>query len=300
MTAARYWRLYCRQGGDGSRILAAEVELRTSAGGADQTGSGTASASAQNVGEEASKAFDNSTATYWQGNITNGAGWLKYDFGAGNDKDIVEFAMQALSGFASRMMKEIDVQSSPDDATWTTVWSVSQPTWTNAQQVFTKPTAANHRYWRLRPNTLQNGLQVMGAAELEMRSTSGGADQCTGGTALSRTAFSGFPASNAFDNSTATEWSGANAQANVVQSDWLGYDFGSGVTKDIVQLAYTNRTGTSERLQAPTAGWIESSSDGINWLSRWTFSGASYSGGLVTVLLSAAGTSSRRRMILSW
>lgn len=301
MAARRYWRVYCRKASS-TTMLCAEMEMRSSAGGADQTGSGTGSASGQNVGEEAPKAFDNNTATYWQGAFSPNLGgvWLKYDFGSGNDKDIVEIAMTPLSGFSSRMFHEMDVQSSPDDSTWTTIWSISQPTWTNAQQVFTKPTAANHRYWRLRPDVLQGGGQVMGCAELEMRATVGGADETGSGTGISRTSFSGsFLPANAYDNSTANVWSGANAVAGVVQSDWLGYDFGSGITKDIAQLAFTART-SPDHAQGPVSGWIESSTDAINWLSRWTFSGKTYTSLGTTLIAATSSASSRRRFVMSW
>lgn len=263
--------------------------MRTSSGGADVTGSGTALASGETgTSEQKAYAFDNSTATYWQTASGSSGAWLGYDFGAGNEKEIVEISLQALSGYASRMPREADVQYSDDGSTWTTAWSFSFTSWTNAAQVFTRPSAVDSRYWRVRPNVLQSGGQVMGCAELEMRSTAGGADQTGSGTAISRTFFdASHVAANAYDNSTATEWSGANAISGVVQSDWLGYDFGAGVTKDIQQLAYTARSqggSFNNQNQSPTSGWVESSPDGVNWLSRWTFSGASYSV-LATTLL---------------
>lgn len=297
MAARRYWRLVNRFCSDSSRVLAAEIELRIAAGGADQTGSGTASASAQGVGEEASKAFDNNTGTYWQASTGSTGAWIQYDFGSGVTKDIVEVAMQPLSGFASRAMIEFDVQSSPDAATWATEWSVSAPGWTNAQRVFTKPTAANHRYWRLRPDSLGAG-NTMSCGEMEMRSTAGGADQTGSGTASARTTFSTQTADKAFDNNASTFWSG---NADAADSSWLAYDFGAGVTKDIQQISFSARNdGSFFDDQSPRAGWVESSADFINWISRWTFSGLGAWTNGQTKVFGAASASGRRRIITSW
>lgn len=295
MAARRYWRLYNREGGGSSLVNAAEIELRTSAGGADQTGSGTASASSSNTGTETpDRAFDNNTGTYWQGNGNAGV-WIKYDFGAGNDKDIVQIAYTPLSGFGARAMRQFDIQSSPDDSTWTTEWSVSQPTWTSSQQVFTKPSAVNSQYWRVRADSLQSGT-VMSCAEMELRATAGGADETGSGSGVGDSATN---IANAFDNNTGTLWSGASINADC---NWLGYNFGAGVTKDIQQVSWTSRNGTTAD-QNPTAGWVESGSDGISWISRWTFSGTgSWSLGDTKLFTNGAGggSSSRRRMVMSW
>jgi hypothetical protein len=229
--------------------------------------------------EQKANAFDNNVGTYWQTASGSAGAWLGYDFGAGNEQTIVEISLQALSGFASRMPREFDVQYSDDASTWSTAWSCSFTSWTNAAQVFSKPSAVDARYWRLRPDTIQSGGQVMGCAEMEMRATAGGVDQTGSGTAIARTSFSGsFLPANAFDNNVSTEWSGANAVSGVVQSDWLGYDFGAGATKSIQQIVYTARASGAVN-QAPLSGWIESSPDGVNWLSRWTFAGLSWSPG---------------------
>lgn len=301
MAAHRYWRFYHREGATGSSLCGiTEIELRTAAGGADVTGTGTASASSSRAGEDAAKAFDNNlTTTLWQMDGDGHKSWIKYDFGAGNEKDIVEVLIRPDFGGGVRTPREIDVQFSDDNSAWTTAWMISYKAWSvGTSVVFTAPSVANHRYWRLRPNVLQSGGQTMGCAELEMRSAVGGADQTGSGTAVSRTIFPGAPASNAYDNSTATEWSGDTAVLNVEQSDWLGYDFGSGVTKDIQELAYTARVaGTfSNQNQSPVSGWIESGADGQSWISRWAFSGKSYTSLGTTVI---SNSTARRRQIIN-
>lgn len=297
MAAHRYWRAYMREGGS-TNTLCAEMEMRTTAGGADVTGTGTAMASGETgPSEQKAYAFDNNVSTYWQVSGTGAGIWLGYDFGVGNNKDIVEISMQPLSGFSARMMREFDVQYSDDATTWVTAWSCTFTSWTNAAQVFTKPGGTPSRRWRLRPNTLQNGSSTMSCAEMEMRATSGGADQTGSGTATARTTFGSIPGTNdpskAFDNNTATLWSG---NADVAQCGWLAYDFGSGVTKTIQEIMFTARNDLSFT-QSPTAGWIESGDDGINWISRWTFSGLSWTQGSSNTFGNSVTTGRRRQII---
>lgn len=84
--------------------------------------------------------------------------------------------------------------------------------------------------------------------EVEMRATSGGADQCTGGTASASSEFSGsFVASRAFDNNTGTQWASTNAGNN---GSWLQYTFASAVAVNEVTVKGNPSTGpTSLRLQ---------------------------------------------------
>ena len=92
------------------------------------------------------------------------------------------------------------------------------------------------------------------------------------------------------------------ARSGVPDCAWLGYDFGSGVTKDIREISWTSRNGTTAD-QNPTAGWVESSSNGIDWLARWTFSGlGTWTLGSTQVFSdpALASGSSRRRMVMSW
>lgn len=138
MSAHRYWRIYVN-GGPGSGWVSsdyariAEVELRTSLSGSDQTGSGTASVSTSYDPSSfgADKAFDNNTGTEWISDGTHTAQWLKYDFGSGNNKDIVEYTIRCSNAAGS--LVNILFQYSDDNSSWTTVdtrtglsWSVPE------------------------------------------------------------------------------------------------------------------------------------------------------------------------------
>jgi len=66
---------------------------------------------------------------------------------------------------------------------------------------------AAHLHWRIRPITaVQNGGANFAFAEIEMRGSVGGADQCVGGAAIKSSQFDAttYAAVNAFDNNAAT------------------------------------------------------------------------------------------------
>lgn len=293
MAAHRYWRVYCRMNsGDTNYTGLTEVEMATSAAGADVTSTTFAIGSGTYQAGTASDAFDDDftgDVVQWTG---TGAGkWVGQDFGAANEKDIIEVRIRPNKDAANRTFAEFDIQFSDDNVTWTTLWSASYTAWVIGTTVtFSLPSAVASRHWRLRADTLVSG-NTMSCAELEMRLTHGGADQCSGGTASARTTYSGYPASQAFDNNSATLWSG---NAGVDDCEWLAYDFGSGVTKDIQQLYFTSRNDASYT-QSPTAGWIESSPDGVSWLKRKTFSGLSWSQGSSNTIDVVAPAGGRRR-----
>lgn len=102
--------------------------------------------------------------------------------------------------------------------------------------------------WRLHISA-SNDATYVGVDTLTMASSVGGANLCTGGTPSASTAFSGFPASWAFDAAGAgTYWSSSGA----AMPQWLEYQFASAVS--IVQYSvkaqsagnYTPKTWTCE------------------------------------------------------
>lgn len=128
MAAHRYWRFVFPASAYNSVCGISEAELRTSIGGSNVATGGTASASSESSGSfTASKAFDgdHSAGNGWMSQATASA-WLKYDFGAGNDKDIVEVKLTTAdsyaSGFYSGYFPMFGVfQYSDDDDSWTTL-----------------------------------------------------------------------------------------------------------------------------------------------------------------------------------
>lgn len=126
------------------------------------------------------------------------------------------------------------------------------------------------RQWRLQ-FTGSNGGSFVGAAEVEFALTTGGADQVTGGTASAFSSFSGLPATNAFDNNNATEW--ASNGDGLPNSQYLAYDFGFGVTKDINSIRILPRAGANTASQSATGFKVQYSHDGVIWYTRWTETG---------------------------
>lgn len=130
-SAHRYWRISFGANNGGSETNAVEIEMRTSAGGADQTGSGVASASSQwSASSTATQAFDNNTATYWStvsGSPTNG--WIQYDFGAGNKKAIVEFTWSLAARAVGYGPRDFTLWYSDDGVAWEASFSGDMGAW---------------------------------------------------------------------------------------------------------------------------------------------------------------------------
>ena len=141
MAPHRYWRLYITAGNN-TALEIGEVQLRSTSGGADLTGSGTASASTTYSGTYLpANAFDNSNSTAWgsaSGDVSSA--WLAYDFGVGVSHDIAEAVVQA-STAPTYAPKDWAVQWSDDGSAWTTKWTVTgQTAWSASQaRTFTAP-----------------------------------------------------------------------------------------------------------------------------------------------------------------
>lgn len=123
-----------------------------------------------------------------------------------------------------------------------------------------------HRYWRVRPTSLHNGSTPVYIVELEFRGAVGGPDLTmpgSGGTAISSSVSGGnipwYGPENAFDNA------GAYFKSDIGTPDaWVGWDFGSGVAHDIIEVVMTNQGGISADY-LPKDSVLEKSDDGISW-----------------------------------
>lgn len=273
MAAHRYWRIYSRNSG-GTSFEIGEIEMRTSVGGADQCAGGTAIGTAPTFGALAN-AFANDGATTWV-RIPTADSYIGYDFGAGNDKDIVEIGLQS-SGTASRMSTDFTVDYSDDGVTWTTAWRVFPGAFTaGVMRSFAKPTivGGSARYWRLcyvgNQAAAQTTGPVVGTKEMEMRETVGGADVTGTGTAFASSNTTGNTPNLAFDNNNGNEWT-AGTVAGTYGTGWIGYDFGTGNDKAIVELVVGARSNSQNWGSMIKNGSVEASPDGINWVQQWAF-----------------------------
>jgi hypothetical protein len=217
-----------------------EIQLRASLGGADETGSGTPAASSGT----AAAAFDNNNAV----SLTTTSGayphWISYDFGAGNDKDIVEIAIICRSQIRFAPT-DFQLQYSDDNSAWTTLFAIKgEGRWTSGQTTFVIFNAdliydngVSGQFWRLRSTATDGGGNV-GLCELMMYDSSG-VNQCTGGTAFSSTQFEGGgPNTEAFDGivtgGDTNRWNGWDT------TEWIGYKFSG--AKSIITIGIVAQT----------------------------------------------------------
>ena len=134
---------------------------------------------------------------------------------------------------------------------------------------------AARRYWRIL--LLTNFNSFLQLREVELRESVGGADQTGSGTADSNSEFSSsFDAAKAFDDNAGTYYSSSSRSTDTVPA-WVSYDFGVGVTKDIVEIQLTAHSSTNA---PPGEIMIQSSDDNTNWIDEayykdidWTSSG---------------------------
>lgn len=280
MAAARYWRIIvlATRTADSFAVQLAEIELRATVGGADQTtsGGGSPTASSTNSGSPPESAFDNSGATSWV-SLSGSAlpQWIRYDFGSA--VDVAELAMQAgdTSTRATRAPRTFYLQSSSDDTNWASVayvpdaaaWSASELRAFSVSSYPVDPGA--RRYWRVYiTSTRTADAYAAGIAEVELRSEIGGADRTSSShpaavkTASSYTAT--FNPYQAFGDDPATSWISASG-ASLPQ--WIAYDFVSalGYEVEIVEVGIRAGDNAERATRAPRDFVLQSSSDGSTW-----------------------------------
>lgn len=117
-----------------------------------------------------------------------------------------------------------------------------------------KSGSAGHRYWRLNISA-NGGAGSTLVEELEFREVAGGADVTGTGTAIGSHASPG----NAFDNNTGTAYNPAAASGVTI-----GWDFGAGNGKNIVEVAITTSAATT-LAALPKDFTLEYSDDGAAW-----------------------------------
>lgn len=126
-----------------------------------------------------------------------------------------------------------------------------------------------HRYWRISASGSTggpgSGHDGLGLNEVQFRVA--GVNQTGSGTALASSSFSGSSPANAFDgNGATTKW---DSDFSGAWPQWIGYDFGSGVTKDITAVAIWPNLN----LRAPAAFDVQYSDNGSTWTTLWSVTG---------------------------
>jgi hypothetical protein len=283
MSAHRHWRIYVTktcspQSGFCSFM---ELELRTSLGGSSVApgSGGTASSSGYDFGWSPDNAFNGSiSGSGWHSPAGSGPWWVAFDFGSGNDKDIIEVALTGQSGSNNRTPSSFLIQYSDDGSSWTTLFDiVDEDIYGNSEvRVFNasdSPTKnGNKTFWRI--NATANGTSdgILGVEEIEMATTPGGADVTSGGKGYRYPSGSvGHEVANAFDSTPGTDTS--SSTSGEAWPKYIGYRFGS--AQDIAEMRITARGSGSEQ-HAPTAFTIEYW-DGSAYQVAATYSSLSWS-----------------------
>lgn len=122
MSNHRYYRLTVTGSESGTDIEIAALALYVR-GGANPTilkNGGTASASATDAGSDPENAFDNDPTTNWLADAAPSQS-LKFDFGAGNEQDIVGYAITADDSANTHAPTDWTLEWSDDDSAWTTL-----------------------------------------------------------------------------------------------------------------------------------------------------------------------------------
>lgn len=125
---------------------------------------------------------------------------------------------------------------------------------------------AAHRYWRL--VSLSSDGFVVHVTEIEMATSPGGADICTGGTAIGSEPSAIRAPANAFDNSVASTsfyQEDDTASQGVMCGSWVGYDFGAPVVP--VEIRRKSADAATQFVREARTQTLQGSDDAATWLS---------------------------------
>lgn len=244
----RYWRLLFPTA---TNIGLDEVQMRETRGGANVVGGGTPSASSIFNGTyDVPNAFDGNTATFWNCSGSPGANeWIKYDFGAGNEKAIAEIAFRYAD--IARCPADVKMQWSDDDSAWT-----------DFSPLITIPARRPAFYHCI--NDQNGGVQFKfetvdkdGATYAAIAEITLGAVP-TGG-AWGNSSF-GIGPLNATDNNTGTRWVSDNVSNPVLS--WLGQ---AGRIEDYTVIEITGWNGGGADWTPPAFDLFYSEDNGVSW-----------------------------------
>jgi hypothetical protein len=301
----RYWRINCLSVILNDSVIIQDLQFMDAFGGADLTGSGTALSGDNWIfNGNPAKAFDGRATTAWGSDDDSTDKSIGYDFGAGNEVDIVEVAVTntvtndgSLSFIGSPQYSKgpasFYVEFSDNGKTWTRAWGVgvdknfapmndlvTTPRWGYGDnvRVFTKDTpqaTGPRRFWRLLVNeTQQESRNFLTITEIEYRDTKGGADlTIPGGGNVTASDTSGT-APQAFDNVYASGVFVNNTWRTPVgppPAQWIVYDFGEGNEIEMIEslIAFPSVGSLAADRSAPARFLFEYSDDGVTWTEAW-------------------------------
>lgn len=281
-TAHRFWRVLVDENYQDTYLSIAEIEMAETPGGPDITTPGFAiSGGDRGASWATSQAFDDDGVTAWSILRSTGASnlWIGQDFGIGNERAIAEIRLTARGDFVSahstalHMPATWRLQHSDDGVAWQDIWTIAReaPWELGEARIYTGSAPAApvgaYRYWRLRAGDSHSGT-YFSIAEIEMATTTGGANDCTTGQTIFGDQRSSFPATEAFDGIVSGNncWSISRGASDLIADAWCGQDFG--VPYDLRELRLTARAD-GFYTHMPMSFAVECSTDGTSWEVAW-------------------------------
>lgn len=302
MAAHRYWRLRQHHNGvvaSGTTYTTtfqmgmSELEWRDTPSGSNVLSGGTISTSSDyDPSYTAGDLIDGSTGTSneWVSAGQATRQWVKYDFGSGNDKDIVEVVISARPWYNGVEPGLFIMESSDDDSSWTPEWyGFTSTAWAAGNvRTFTNPgdidLTGGHRYWRIYI-TASDGALTPSFGDIYLRTGSTTTDLAPLATVAASSAFNDdHQPENAVDlvaeGGAGGDWGASSASV----PQWVSFDFGPGSAPDIQHVTLKARTSFFTVVGTPTEGTWEYSDDGSSWTPAFSFNEAAWSNGEIREL----------------
>ena len=125
---------------------------------------------------------------------------------------------------------------------------------------------ASYKYWRIYITQGCPAETYTHYAEIEMRATLGGADQCTGGIATASSEYAGdYYASNAFDDNVSSVW---HTNVSNIIGEWIQYEFLTDVYVEEITMLARSTFGA----RTPIGYILQASNNGVDWWDKITVS----------------------------
>jgi hypothetical protein len=254
-TSARYWRVNITSFANNPSI--GELEFAPM-GGTKFTGTPIES-SHWDSSLVPANAFDGDLSTAWSAASNTLPQWLGLDLGSAQQVDVVRIAArnngQAVTGF--------DVQSSSDNSTWTTEWSVTGVPNVNRLNSYPRP-GQGKVLWKIAVTAVDSGA-VWSMSEIELRASAGGSDETAPGGHIFGAFSGGLGWANAIDDDTATIFEASNTAGEC----YVEFD----AARSIAQVAMRSRTD-SHADQSAKDFTVQSSPDNQTWTTEFTVTGS--------------------------
>jgi hypothetical protein len=232
-------------------------------------GKPTTASSAENATFAASAATDGNTGTRWSSAFSDPQ-WIQVDLGSTASVSQVVLNWEAAFG------KSFQIQTSPDAATWTTIFSTT----TGTGGVQTLNVTGTGRFVRMN-GTARGTAFGYSLWEFQVFGSLNGATGCSTTnsaqgrpTTASSTENATFAASAATDGNTGTRWSSAFSDPQ-----WIQVDLGS--TQSVCQVSLNWEAAFGKSFQ------IQTSPDAVNWTT--IFSTTTGTGGIQTLNVTGSG-----------